>query len=59
MLYMLQNLSFTQEMDEVELSDNLTELLNLSGYCGNVLSSEDVETINYYRQYFDKVVTKI
>ena len=49
MLYMLQNLSFIQEMDEVELSDNLTELLNLSGYCGNVLSSEDVETINYYR----------
>ena len=45
----MQNLSFIQEMDEVELSNNLTELLNVSGYGGNVLSSEDVETINYYR----------
>ena len=37
------------EMAEVELSDNLTELLNASGYCGTALSSEAVETINYYR----------
>ena len=36
-------------MAEVELSDNLTELLNASGYCGTALSSEAVETINYYR----------
>ena len=39
-------------MAEVVLSDNLTELLNLSGDCGVALSSEAVETINYYRYFF-------
>ena len=44
-----QNLNFNLEMAKVELSDNLTELLNLSGDCGVPLTSEAVETINYYR----------
>ena len=46
-----QKLYFNLEMEEVELSYNLTELLNLSGDCGVALSSEAVETINYYRYF--------
>ena len=63
-----QNLYFNLEMEEVKLSYNLTELLNLSGDCGVALSPEAVETINYYRYYFkhcsllllnENVVTKL
>ena len=36
-------------MAEVELLQNLTEMLNLSGDCGTALSAEAVETIDYYR----------
>ena len=36
-------------MAEVELLQNFTEMLNLSGDCGTVLSAEAVQTINYYR----------
>lgn len=44
-------------MEELELSSNFTELLNLSGDCGTPLSSEAVETINYYRYLLCQNIT--
>ena len=38
-------------MAEVELLQNFTEMLNLSGDCGTALSAEAVQTINYYRYF--------